>query len=134
VAEAIGMGQKSIVKRLYVAVPIFILALLLMVWQLENPDGFNTIWQYFGWGNQTLAVFTLWMLTVYLAQNKKLFVIALIPAMFMTLISSTFVFVSPQALGLDVMIGYPLGLCVTLLVSLIFYNWYRKNRKESVNQ
>ncbi len=134
VAEALGMGQKSIVKRLYVAVPIFILALLLMVWQLENPDGFNTIWQYFGWGNQTLAVFTLWMLTVYLAQNKKLFVIALIPAMFMTLISSTFVFVSPQALGLDVMIGYPLGLCVTLLVSLIFYNWYRKNRKESVNQ
>ena len=38
------------------------------------------IWRYFAWSNQTLAVFTLWALTVYLVQAKKLYVITLIPA------------------------------------------------------
>lgn len=29
------------------------------------------IWRYFAWSNQTLAVFTLWALTVYLVQAKN---------------------------------------------------------------
>lgn len=71
VAEAIGVEQHSIRRRLYVCIPMFIAAILLLLWQMENPDGFNIIWQYFGWANQTLSVFTLWTITVYLVNRKS---------------------------------------------------------------
>ena len=59
IAEALHIDQKSIAKRFLIAIPMFLASLALLIWQMENPDGFNVIWQYFGWANQTLAVFTL---------------------------------------------------------------------------
>ena len=126
IASALGMEQKSYTKRLAISLPLFGAALLLLLWQIENPDGFNTIWQYFGWGNQTLAVFTLWAITVYLVQNKKPFIISLVPALFMTTVCSTFLFVSPNAMNMNNFIGYGLG-CACLVLALVwFFAWYRK--------
>ena len=105
----------------------------MLVWQIENPDGFNTIWQYFGWSNQTLSVFTLWTLTVYLVREKKNFWVTLIPALFMTTVCSTFFFVSKQALGLPLEIGYTLGGVCFLIAVIYFTYWYRKYQK-SINQ
>lgn len=56
IAEFIGLEQRSMRKRLYICVPLFALTVGILVWQMENPDGFNIIWQYFGWANQTLSV------------------------------------------------------------------------------
>lgn len=128
IAEALNISQKSIVKRFYIAIPMFGAAIALLAWQMENPDGFNTIWQYFGWGNQTLSVFTLWMLTVYLVQQRKPFVIMLVPALFMTTVCSTFLFVSRQALGLEQPLGYALGGIVLVVACVWFLVWYRKNQ------
>ena len=63
IAEAIGLEQRAMRRRLYICVPLFAVTMGILVWQMENPDGFNVIWQYFGWANQTLSVFTLWTLT-----------------------------------------------------------------------
>lgn len=129
VAEAIGLEQRSIRKRLYVCLPMFALTIGILVWQMQNPDGFNVIWQYFGWANQTLSVFTLWTLTVYLVQQKKPFVITLVPAVFMTVVCSTFLLVSPQAMGLSECVSYA-GCIIILVVSLVwFFAWYRKCQK-----
>ena len=73
VAEWLKLDQRPIAKRLFICVPLFCISIAMLVWQIENPDGFNTIWQYFGWSNQTLSVFTLWTLTVYLVREKKNF-------------------------------------------------------------
>lgn len=105
----------------------------MLIWQIENPDGFNTIWQYFGWSNQTLSVFTLWTLTVYLVREKKNFWVTLIPALFMTTVCSTFFFVSKQALGLPLEIGYVLGAVCLAVAIAWFCLWYRKYQK-SINQ
>lgn len=50
-----------------------------------------TIWRYFGWFNQTLAMFTLWLVTVYLYKNKKCFWVSLLPACFMTGVSCAYI-------------------------------------------
>ena len=123
VAEALGIDQRAIRHRLYVCIPMFIAAVLLLVWQMENPDGFNVIWQYFGWANQTLSVFTLWALTVYLVEQKKRYVMTLIPALFMTTVCSTFIFVSNQAFGLQGWVGYGLGLAVFAVAIIWFVRW-----------
>ena len=129
IAEFIGLEQRSMRKRLYVCVPLFIVTIAILVWQMENPDGFNIIWQYFGWANQTLSVFTLWTLTVYLVQQKKPYVMTLIPAVFMTVVCSTFLFISPTAFALSGVVGYT-GSVIVLVLSLVwFFAWYRKYQK-----
>ena len=128
IASAFGLEQKSIPKRFLISIPLFGVALLFLFWQMENPDGFNTIWQYFGWSNQTLAVFMLWAITVYLVQQRKLYVISFIPALFMTAVSATFLFVSPQGFGnfIPREVGYPLGIA-TLVVALVWFYWWKHN-------
>ena len=126
VAEWLGLDQRPIRKRFYICIPMFACSLLMLFWQVENPDGFNTIWQYFGWSNQALSVFTLWTLTVYLVKNKKLFWVTLIPALFMTTVCSTFLFVSKQAFHLPLEVGYSLGGLCLLLAIVWFTLWYRK--------
>jgi len=133
VAEWLKLDQRPIAKRLYICVPLFCISIAMLVWQIENPDGFNTIWQYFGWSNQTLSVFTLWTLTVYLVREKKNFWVTLIPALFMTTVCSTFCFVSKQALGMPLEIGYTLGGVCFLIAVIYFTYWYRKYQK-SINQ
>ena len=127
VAEWLKLDQRPIVKRLYICVPMFACSIAMLVWQIENPDGFNTIWQYFGWSNQALSVFTLWTLTVYLARQGKPYVITLIPALFMTTVCSTFLFISRQAFHLPEPLAYGLG-CACLCVAVVwFFVWYKKN-------
>ena len=129
IADFVHLEQRSMVKRFYICIPMFAAVIALLMWQMENPDGFNVIWQYFGWANQTLSVFTLWTITVYFCQEKKPFVISLIPALFMTTVCSTFLLVSPQALALDLTVGYSLGAVVLVVACVWFYMWYRKAMK-----
>ena len=127
IAEALHFEQKSMVRRLMISVPLFVASLLLLIWQMKNPDGFNVLWQYFGWSNQTLSVFTLWMITVYLARNRKAYIITLIPAVFMTVVCMSFLIASPAALGHEEFI--PWVVMAVILVSVIWFAvWLRKMR------
>ena len=128
VAEWLRLDQRPIAKRLIICVPMFACSIAMLIWQIENPDGFNTIWQYFGWSNQALSVFTLWTITVYLVRERKPYVVTLIPALFMTTVCSTFLFVSRQALGLPEEVGYPLGACCLVVACVWFAVWYRRER------
>ena len=108
---------------------MFVVAVLLLAWQMNNPDGFNTIWQWFGWSNQTLSVFTLWAITVYLAQQRKPYAITLIPALFMTVVCGTFILVSPMALGVDTTIA-TWGSVLIFGVAIAYFGlWLRKSCK-----
>src|SRR5699024_8098625 len=73
-ADFLHIPQKKIRNRLLVSIPIFILAWLVMM------IDFEVLWRYFAWCNQTLAVFTLWALTVWLAKEHKCYWLTLIPA------------------------------------------------------
>ncbi|HCE47821.1 MAG TPA: carbon starvation protein A, partial [Prevotellaceae bacterium] len=127
IADFLHLEQQSMRRRLYICIPLFAVSIALLLWQIGNPDGFNVIWQYFGWANQTLSVFTLWTLTVYLAQQKKPFVITLVPALFMTVICSTFLFISKQAFNLGEMFSYVMGIAVLVVALIWFFVWYKKH-------
>ena len=133
VAEWLKLNQRPIRKRLYICIPMFISSILMLVWQIENPDGFNTIWQYFGWSNQALSVFTLWTLTVYLVREKKPFWFTLIPAFFMTTVCTTFLFVSKQAFCLSGSTGYYLGAACFVIALVWFTLWYRNEKNKLIN-
>ncbi len=129
VAEWLKLNQRPIAKRLIICIPMFGLSIAMLIWQIENPDGFNTIWQYFGWSNQALSVFTLWTVTVYLVRNKKCYWVTLIPALFMTTVCSTYAFVSKQMFGLGDT-GYYIGLGCLGVAAIWFALWCRNEYKK----
>ena len=101
--------------------------------QSADKDGFNVIWSYFGWANQTLSVFTLWTITVFLALSKKPYIITMIPAVFMTGVCTTFLFISKNSLGsLEVfsnpVIGYAVGAVSVVCSVALFAMWLRKQK------
>ena len=126
-AETFHIEQRSIPRRLLVSVPVFVAAFALLMWQIGNPDGFNVLWQYFGWANQTLSVFTLWAVTVWLTLKGKPYVITLIPAVLMTMVSATFIAISPQALALPQWLGWVVAPVAAVISLIWFFTWKRRH-------
>lgn len=126
VADFLHIEQRSISKRLMICIPLFLVAIGLLLYSQKDKDSFDMIWRYFAWSNQTLAVFTLWALTVYLVQSKKLYLVTLIPALFMTAVCSTYIFIAPEGLGMNSGISQIIGCSITVVVFILFIIWKRK--------
>ncbi len=124
IADFLHLDQKPIRKRLYICIPLFALVFALLMWQMNDANGFNLIWSWFGWSNQALSVFTLWALTVYLTQQRKPFWITLIPALWMTWVCSTFLMM--KAFGLNLWICYGIGFAAVLFAIIVYARWQRK--------
>jgi len=102
-ADFIHLDQKNPRKRFYIAIPMFAAASLLLWYNISDENGFNVIWRYFGLANQALAGVMLWSATAYLMKNKpgKSYLITLIPAVFITSVCVTFLFVDNTGFGLS---------------------------------
>ena len=120
VADFMRLDQRPILKRLAISVPLFVAGFVIL--QID----FAVLWRYFAWCNQTLAVFTLWALTVYLVRERKLYAITLIPALFMTAVCSTYIFIAGEGLALSRNLSYALGGAATLAVLGLFLRWKRR--------
>ena len=126
IADFVKLEQKSIRKRLYICIPLFAAVIALLIWQMSDKEGFGKIWSWFGWSNQTLSVFMLWAITVYLVRQKKPFVITLIPAIFMTVVCTTFL-LSEQIFSLSESVSYALAGVCFVIACVWFGVWYKRN-------
>ena len=127
-ADFLNFDQRPISKRLMICIPIFLITIGVLVYSLSDTEGFKIIWRYFAWCNQTLAVFTLWAITVYLVKEKKNFYISFLPALLMTLVCSTYICIAPEGLSLPQSISYAIGGACTLAALIWFIVWYKKRR------
>ncbi|EHG23153.1 hypothetical protein HMPREF9332_00905 [Alloprevotella rava F0323] len=131
IADFLKFSQRPIINRLLVAAPLFAAAGFLLWFNIADKDGFNIIWRYFGWSNQTLAVFTLWTATVYLAREHKPYIITLIPALFMTVVCTSFACYSDTMLNLGLTTSYCVGTFVLIVTTLWFFRWLKKYNAQS---
>lgn len=124
VADMLRLDQRSKLRRLAVSLP------LLAAGYLLTRVDFGVVWRYFAWTNQTLAVVVLWAIVVYLVQRGAPVRVALWPALFMTFVCASFVFVSDQFLGMECRpAAYALGGAATLAVWLLFRSKIRRDAK-----
>ena len=131
VADFLHLDQRPVRNRLMIALPLFV-----CVFAMVFVD-FNVVWRYFAWTNQTLAVFALWAGTIFLCKNTKTtqkypyaYLIALIPALFMTMVSVSYIFIAPEgfrfaAAGLS-WLTYAIAGVITATLLILFARWSSK--------
>lgn len=131
-SDFMGIPQKKISKRLLVSIPIFVLCFVIMLLP------YDVVWRYFAWSNQVLSVFTLWAITIWLLDNKKNFYVTLLPAMFMTAVTSTYIMYAPEGFSLltqslfGFKIGYAFSVGFGIAMSVLFlamFLYRAKNKK-----
>jgi len=126
IADFFHIKQKSIASRLAISIPLFVITLGALLYSLRDKEGFAIIWRYFAWSNQTLSVFTLWAVTVYLTLRRKNVLVTLIPAMFMTVVTVTYIFMAPEGFRLAPQIAYVIAAVVSLAFLIIYLWWKRR--------
>ncbi len=121
IADIFKSSQLSIKNRLIISVPMFAVGLTLTF------VDFSIIWRYMAWMNQTLAAVTLWAITAYMYLSKKPVWISLIPAIFMTAVTTVYILIAPEGFSLDKNISYWIGGALTIL-AIVGFSWHMKNK------
>lgn len=127
VSDFMRVKQVKILNRLLVSIPLFVIGYLL------TRIDFSIIWRYFAWSNQTLATIVLWAISVFLIRENKFFWITLIPSVFMTAVTSTYLLIAPEGFQLSGEIGYPVGSGIALIALLFFY-YFTEWKEKRVNR
>jgi carbon starvation protein CstA len=121
IADVFHIEQRTKWKRLAIALPLFTAGVVLTF------VDFDVVWRYFAWTNQALATVVLWCIVVYLFREKRNYWVAIIPAIFMTYICSSFVFVSNQFVGLGATaLAYTFGGLLTMALTAVMCYKLRK--------
>lgn len=126
VADFLKIEQKSIKNRLLIVAPLFLIGFILT--QID----FSIIWRYMAWSNQTLATIVLWTISVYLAREKKLYIIMLLPALFMTAVVTSYILTAPEGFQLNVVFTQIAGIAVSIILGILFFVWLRKTNKPNI--
>jgi carbon starvation protein CstA len=125
VADFLNYKQEPVKNRLFVSLPLFAIGFFLT--QID----FSVIWRYFAWSNQTLAMIVLWTISVYLVQERKFYWITLVPAVFMTAVTTTYLLFAPEGFSLPKDISYPVGaiLSIGALTGFFIYksNYFKRH-------
>lgn len=127
VADWLHIPQKEGYKRLYIALPLFacVFAMLFI--------DFDIVWRYFSWTNQLLSTFTLWAGTIFLYKERHYpygYLISLIPALFMTMVCYSYIFIAPEGIHLVNRTGaYCIATLVTITYLTAFCLWTRRVKR-----
>ena len=122
-ADIFKFGQQKINNRLYLSLPLFVVAFIL------TQVDFGIIWRYFAWSNQTLATVVLWTITANLISENKAYWVTMIPAVFMTMVCSTYILIAPEGFSLENNIAYLGGAFITSGTWLLFWMYTVQQKK-----
>ena len=86
IAETLKLEQGKIKNRLLIIIPIVLLVLLVLIWAKTGAESFSSVWRYFTFFNQLIAIPTLLCATIYLKNKHKNYLPALIPALFYVMV------------------------------------------------
>lgn len=113
-ADIIGYKQDKTSKRLFLALPMFAVGIALTF------INFDIIWRYFAWANQTLAMVTLWAVSVYLLKNKKNHWLSTVPAVFMSAVCTSYILQAKEGFGIAASISNTAGVLTAAILLGLF--------------
>ncbi|WP_019415200.1 carbon starvation protein A [Paenisporosarcina sp. TG20] len=127
IADYFNLAQKKMTSRLWIALPLFVISFAL------TKIDFTLLWRYFSWANQSTAAIALWVGAMYLFIAKKNYWIAMIPAIFITMATTTYIINAPIGFGLSLNAAYIGATIITIIIIVLFFNAAKKNRAANLN-
>ena len=122
-AETFKLDQKNIRNRLVITIPLLVIGGLLTWFAIVNDNGFQIVWRYFSWSNQTLAMIALWVATAYLLKKGKYrfgSLLTALPASFMTAVSITYILMAKEGFGMEQTVAYLSGGSVGAILLAVY--------------
>ena len=120
-------------NRLMITIPLLFIGGLLTWFAIVNDNGFQIVWRYFSWSNQTLAMIALWVSTAYLLKKGKYrfgSLITAFPAAFMTAVSITYILMAKEGFSINQTVSYITGIAAAvILFSIYLFSLLNKQRK-----
>jgi carbon starvation protein CstA len=126
IADYLNISQKKLISRLWIALPLFAISFAL------TKIDFTLLWRYFSWANQSTAVIALWVGAMYLFIAKKNYWIAMIPGIFMTMATSTYILNAAIGFGLPMNVSYIGATIITIAIIALFYKAAIKSRANNL--
>jgi carbon starvation protein CstA len=129
IAETFNFKQDNNSKRLKLAIPVFAVVYGMLVFAKVNPHGFDFIWRYFGWSNQTLALFAMASILIWLMQHdkKKYLWVPLMPLAFYAFVTCAYITERPIGFSLPYDASLAIGAVFAFIVCALAI--YRGNKK-----
>ena len=129
ISDSLHIDQSSKPKRLGLSAIIFALVAVILVFAKSSPDGFNLLWRYFAWSNQTLSLFAFLGISVWMFENSKAkwVWIPLIPAAWYTFVTVTYIANAQIGFHIPWTPAYIIGVCAAVAYVAIIV-WYGKKR------
>ncbi len=134
IADAAKIDQTKKRNRLCVSLVIFALVAAILIFAKINAGGFNILWRYFAWANQTIAVFAFAMIAVYMIRNKQPFIMSLLPGMFYMFIVSSFILNASIGFNLIWPVSYAIAGVLTVAYGAAIIYFGRKNMSNNMLQ
>ena len=134
-AETFNLNQKKIKNRLLITVPLLAVGGLLTWFAIVNDNGFQTVWRYFSWSNQTLAMIALWVSTAYLLKKGKYrfgSLLTALPAMFMTAVSVTYILIAKEGFRLNQTVSYIVGTAAAVILFAVYLAAFIHHQKRPI--
>lgn len=119
IADHLNISQKDMKNRLSLSLAIFAGVLVILIFAKLSPNGFNVLWQYFAWANQTIAVFAFAMIAIYLKRHGRAYLVSLIPGMFYVYIIMAYIFGAKIGFRLPYMAANVIGVVAALIYGYI---------------
>lgn len=128
VADFMRLDQAPMRNRLLICVPLFAIGLSFVFFV-----PFQIAWNSMAWTNQMLAVITLWAITAFLgSRGGKAYLLALIPAMLMTFVCSSYVFVARHMICLENRaMAYGIAAVITAVITACVLRKIYNDRKSN---
>ena len=129
VADTFKIDQLKTKNRLGLSGIIFALVATILIFAKMNPKGFDILWRYFAWANQTISIFAFAMIAVYMMKKKQPYILALVPGMFYSMVISTFILNATIGFNLSWSVSYIVGAIFTVLYAIFVI---RQGKKQNI--
>ncbi|MDO4987527.1 MAG: carbon starvation CstA family protein [Synergistes sp.] len=127
IADWFDIKQTSVKNRFMLTVPI------LAIGAVGCHVDYGVLWRYASWANQTLATFSLWAFACCLAYNGKNWLCCVVPAVFMTALTTAYFFYSRECvggvwrlLGVSDGLAYNISVGIGIVLSVVFLALFLK--------
>lgn len=128
-ADALKIDQSKKKNRLTLSLVIFAVVAAILIFAKMNAGGFNILWRYFAWANQTIAVFAFAMIAVYMMKHKQPYILSLVPGAFYMFVVTSFILNAAIGFNLPWMASYIIAGILTAVYGAAVIIYGKRKRK-----